>query len=178
VTCSNCKDGCIVSDSAFLECSNLLERMCVIHNEISKDFSAFRTPQLFLALSYQDGLIHALQRILKMQNSGTYYSKELNNIKFKTYEKKVTEYSDAGDFWNACYCRGYANGMLFLNTCGNIDDFCYPPIVDILFNENIDTIAKLRKIAKKNIPEAVKIQFEQYTKNMDDGFVVSHVPYV
>lgn len=167
----------ITSDSAMQACDELLEEVIELHQETSTLFAERRNPALFLALSYQDGLIHALQRIKFQRKTHEYFDFQRVHRLFHGYERKVEEYVAAENYWDAVYCRGYQNGMLFLMMADEDPDAAGPPAVDLLFDDSLDTIAKARRYSRRKVPAGALKQFDQFTPTTGTDLVADHTPY-
>jgi NAD-dependent SIR2 family protein deacetylase len=82
----------IIKDSAFDACRDLLKVALAAHEYTADYFSKKKHPLLVYTLSYQDGLIHALQRIRRKQNAGDYHSIQRVKNRVHGYEHKYRHY--------------------------------------------------------------------------------------
>ncbi len=103
----------LVPESAFEACENLLTMVLEEHKRTTDAFTNTRHPLLIFVLSYQDGLIHGLQRIQRRRVSGEYHSAEHVRHLARNYEMRSREFRRKRDFWNSSYATGYGDAMLF-----------------------------------------------------------------
>lgn len=104
----------LTSDAAFIHCAFLLNEITHEHAKTSDKFIKTQNPLILFLLSYQDGITHALQRILRMHKTGEYYSPSAIHARIHFYENRTQQLVAEGDFWNASYAHGYSTGLLYL----------------------------------------------------------------
>ena len=104
----------MLPDEVFEEVSAELTIVRAAHHRLWDEFNIIDTPDILYAASYQDGLIHAFERMLGLHNSG-YYSHIANitNAMLGYYELRkakvqIRKYPDIA------YIDGYTNGLLYL----------------------------------------------------------------
>jgi hypothetical protein len=175
---SHLPGGCgITPDDAFLDCDELLEAMLPIHEDTAGFWETSRHPLSIFALSYQDGLIHALQRFRSKRKTADYYNLPRVQHLVHLYEEKVRSYADKADHWNACYFRGYQSGLIFLLIAGGGEQFGWPPPVDLGFEGAPDTLSKLKKFARRRVPTEFAEQAARIAATVDIGMIPDHTPY-
>lgn len=91
---------------------DILDDVNATHLETSALVDLQKYPEAIYTLFYQDGLHHALERILTLRKSG-YYSHACNprNV-ISTYEKLRKEALKAGNYPRVAYIEGYLNGHM------------------------------------------------------------------
>lgn len=106
--------GHMLSDEVFTGVELLLDKVYFEHMRLTTSIDIRKHPEIIYAASYQDGLIHSLQRILAVKKTG-YYSHECNvsnaisaynEIRKRKLRKRI--------YHDVAYVDGYLNGMLFL----------------------------------------------------------------
>ncbi|MBB4570687.1 SIR2 family protein [Rhizobium leucaenae] len=170
-----CNHQQIIDDVRFDFCEDFLPYVNEAHHRAADIFIETRKPIMTLVLSYQDGLQDALMRITDTRSSGEYYNSERVRYLLHAYEKKVETYVSESNYWDACYCRGYQNGLMLLLATGEDG---VPPLVDLCFADNIDTIPKALRLARKRIPSSVLEEIERITAEVGEGLIPEHIPYV
>jgi hypothetical protein len=106
--------GHLLSDDVFNGVELLLDKVYYEHMRMTTSIDIIEHPEIIYAASYQDGLIHALQRILAVKNTG-YYSHECNvNNAIQTYNEIRKRKLRERIYHDVAYIEGYLNGMLFL----------------------------------------------------------------
>lgn len=172
----NSRHECIIDESAFDDCHSLLLSLNDLHLETADKYQSTGRPLLILALSYQDGLQDALMRIKDQRSSGEYYNAHHVHNLISGYETRIKDYKKNRNYWDACYCRGYQNGLIYLAAGGGD---VYPPSVELLFDTKIDTVAKAARFSTKKLPKPIQIQLERLSKRVGRGQLIpEHIPYV
>lgn len=167
----------ITPDDAFLQCAELLEAMLSLHEDTAAIWTDIRHPLSIFALSYQDGLIHALQRFRSKGKTAEYYDLHRVRHLVHLYEEKIRSYTNEADHWNACYFRGYQSGLIFLLIASSGEEFSWPPPVDLGFEGAPDTLSKLKRFARRRIPPELMEQASRIAANMGAGIIPDHTPY-
>jgi NAD-dependent SIR2 family protein deacetylase len=164
----------IVPEENFDHCEQFLFHVNEIHDSTADLFLSTKKKLLILALSYQDGLQDALMRIKDRRSTGEYYNPQRLGSLIHGYEHKIEAYISESNFFDATYCRGYQNGLLML--ASGKDEI--PPLVDVCFDESIDTVAKAARLANKRIPVAAREQIDRISERLPLGHLPEHMPYV
>ena len=71
-------------------------------------------PTVILTLTYQDGLMHALSRILARRSTGEYSNIHNVHKRLHSYEILRRQYVRRRDSQDIAYVDGYLNGVYFL----------------------------------------------------------------
>jgi hypothetical protein len=170
----------IIRDEAFADCELLLDQIADKHNKTADAFVKKRHPLLIFILSYQDGLIHALQRIIRMRKSGEYYSVNAVHARAHGYDHKIHDYGKKKDFWNAAYAQGYQNGLLFLLLRSEDDKSPRPPFFDVPLNVEFDSLAAVLRFPEKKIPRALANQAKRVLRRWpkEAKLIPDHTPFL
>jgi hypothetical protein len=150
------------------------------HNKTADAFIRTQHPLLIFVLSYQDGLIHALQRVLRMERTGEYHSKTAVHVRLHTYEHRIEELSKSKDHWNAAYALGYQTGLLFLLLKSEDDGGPSPPFFSAPFDISIRSLSGVLRYPKNKLPRSVKAQANRILKRhpKEAALVPDHTPYL
>ncbi len=170
----------ITRDEAFAHCADLLDDVAEVHNKTADAFIRTQHPLLIFILSYQDGLIHALQRILRMQRTGEYHSKTAVHVRLHTYEDRISELSKRKDHWNAAYALGYQSGLLFLLLKSDDNDGPSPPFFSVPFDIAVRSLSGVLRYPKDKLPRSVKAKANRILKRhpKEARLVPDHTPYL
>jgi NAD-dependent SIR2 family protein deacetylase len=170
----------IVRDEAFVECNRLLDEIALKHNKTADAFIKTQHPVLIFILSYQDGLIHALQRILRMRKTGEYYSIAAVHARMHGYDGKIESFIRGKDFWNASYAMGYQNGLMFLLLSENKGGAPSPPFFEVPFDAHIKSLAAALRFRKEKIPKAILMQANRMLRRFpkDAKLIPDHTPFL
>lgn len=100
-------------------CSSIVEALEVIkelHGKVS-EIDLVKYPCTVYTLSYQDGVIHALERFLQNYETGEYNQPGRFTRSVEEYEKWIENYLINEDYWNASYYQGYVEGLFLIEAC-------------------------------------------------------------
>jgi NAD-dependent SIR2 family protein deacetylase len=104
----------MLPDEVFEEVLRELEAVQEAHQKLWNEFNIIENPDIIYAASYQDGLIHAFERILAIKNSG-YYSDRFNITRtIYGYKELRRAKLSARKYFDIAYIDGYINGLLYL----------------------------------------------------------------
>ena len=105
---------CMLADARFdavYECLDLLKSL---HAAMGNSIDSRRHPEVLYCLSYQDGLIHAFERIIELRKTG-HYSHQCNvGETVLSYEKSRRTALAARCYLDVAYIDGFINGHCFL----------------------------------------------------------------
>lgn len=104
----------ILPDSIFEHASALLDVVREEHQLLHNEISVVDFPQVIHSTTYQDGLMHALERAIEMRNSGIYSHRCRLSSVASTYKEMKSECIKNKSYNNAAYIEGYLNGLIFL----------------------------------------------------------------
>jgi hypothetical protein len=104
----------IISDEAFAASAKLLIELIEVHDATADAFVKTQAPLILFILSYQDGLIHGLRRILTLMKTGEYHSVNHLHSQIHTYEHIIDDYRRQKNCWNGSYALGYQTALAFL----------------------------------------------------------------
>lgn len=106
--------GIMLSDQIYLSACDLLDKVMDEHHALHKSFRASRNPEIIYAASYQDGLMHALQRAINLRGTGEYSDRgRLNNL-LHNYVEIQREKRRREIYEDVAYIEGYINGLALL----------------------------------------------------------------
>lgn len=172
-------DDLMLADDRFDRAENLLLEIRRVHREVS-DIDAARYPDVIYGLSYQDGLIHSLERILALKSTG-YYSHSCNSrSKAKLYLDEIRPKKlKAGIYHDVAYVDGYADGLVCLLSEDNI---CPPLYYTFGVKGEIRSIVEYKRAMGKAVrtsPKEHRFAQEIVDRNgWGDGIVPHHTPFL
>jgi NAD-dependent SIR2 family protein deacetylase len=170
----------ITRDEAFSYSADLLDEVAETHNKTADAFIRTQHPLLIFILSYQDGLIHALQRTMRMRRTGEYHSQTAVHARVHTYEHSIEAFLKRNDYWNAAYALGYQSGLLFLLLKSDDDDGPSPPLFSVPFDISVRSLSGALRYPKDKLPRRVKVQAKRILKRHPKGahLIPDHTPYL
>jgi hypothetical protein len=91
-----------------------LARAKAEHARLHEAFKIAAKPEIVYCASYQDGLIHAFERILSRLHAGEYSHQCNVTARLQKYESIRAENLRAHRYLDVAYIEGYMNGLLYL----------------------------------------------------------------
>jgi NAD-dependent SIR2 family protein deacetylase len=170
----------ITRDAAFVRCAILLDRLAQHHDKTANKFIKTQHPLLIFALSYQDGLSHALRRILRQRKTGEYHSLDHVHSLVHAYMDRFNEFTKRKDYWNAAYAEGYKNGLMFLMLASTDDGAVEPLTFELPFPTDVRSITAAVKRDRTAMPRAVRIHAQRILTELPKSaqLVPDHTPYL
>jgi hypothetical protein len=108
--------GLMLDDEIYDAAAALLELVREEHHSVHNAIKALDHPELIYAASYQDGMIHALERAVEMRGTG-HYSQQGRILGWITaYSEWQREKLQHGVYEDVAYIEGYVNGLTYLLT--------------------------------------------------------------
>jgi len=106
--------GYMLDDEMYDAASDLLERVRLEHRKLHRKFELSSHPELIYAASYQDGIMHALERVIELRGSGLYSQTGRNSVSIKGYLNWKKEKRRLGMYEDVAYIDGYVNALTYL----------------------------------------------------------------
>jgi hypothetical protein len=119
---------CFCADSLYDQVDALLDRVVHAHLWLHNTFKIDRHPQILICSWYQDGMMDALKRMLRLRKMGIYSSYPRLRHSAASYERFARLYRRDKNYSDAAYCYGYASAYLFAAWGCAGHDFDPPPI--------------------------------------------------
>jgi hypothetical protein len=170
---------CMSPDSLYDRVSSLLVEVVAAHAWLYEDFDIGTHPSIIICACYQDGLIHGLERVVRLRKSGEYSDRHRVLNLARNYTVFAQRYRRDKRFDDAAYCEGYANAMLFAALDPEIHDSSPPLFFNFGGFETSKPTAYKRMIRKlpqlhKAPHRFVKRIADKYRR--EDRIVVHHLP--
>lgn len=106
--------GLMLEDSLFDAAADLLEDVREEHYRLSNDVKIDETPLAIHAGSYQDGMLHALERALNLRGTGQYSDPCRVHRVLRSYEDWQKRKRRTGAYEDVAYVDGYINVLVYL----------------------------------------------------------------
>ena len=106
--------GNLVSDRIYEDASLLLNLLYEEHENLYDNISCFEHPQVIYTSSYQDGMMHALERAIQLRSSGEYSHRCKVRGAIDPYLKIQKEKLKNKAYEDVAYIEGYINALTFL----------------------------------------------------------------
>ena len=96
------------------------------HSELFSNLNIFDNPEIVHCASYQDGLIHGLEKISSCLGTGKYSSACYVSSIVKGYENLRKQYRKSRNYYDMAYVTGYQAAFLYLLLVRESDDIIPP----------------------------------------------------
>ncbi|MBN2286330.1 MAG: SIR2 family protein [Tissierellales bacterium] len=171
--------GAMLPDSIYFEAVELLSIVEEQHDLIYENFNCSDHPQIIIAASYQDGMIHALERTINLRGSGEYSHPCNIRGALEPYQRWQKEKLKAKKYEDVAYIEGYLNGLIFLLL--NEDEkseIIHPPIFFAFGVDELYTLNDYKKVIN-DLPRLHKASYSRAKKMVDklsssNGMVFHH----
>lgn len=173
----------LLPDLAYVFSSYMLDDMEDEHLELNNKINNTDCPEIIYAACYQDGVLHALQRIRKNKYSGEYsHPCRLDSligeyVRIQSDKRKEKRYTDVA------YIEGYIRALIFhLQNCFEDDGFEIPKYFAFGAKNDLNCFEDFMEFVKEN-PDAHKASLKQAkrylsTLNKPDEVVIHHPPWI
>jgi hypothetical protein len=171
----------LVREEAFDACEGLLSKVMLEHDRTGDAFARTQHPLLIFALSYQDGLIHGLNRIQKRRASGEYHCLHRVVSRVRGYENRSREFRKKRDFWNSYYSDGYGDAMLSLLLAIDHPELMRPAIFGKFGDIEFNSLSSILRFPKKRIKGTYRAQANKIIAELSsvtDSYIPQHTPYL
>jgi NAD-dependent SIR2 family protein deacetylase len=108
-----CEKFAFARDATFAAAAEALSVIIDEHLSFTESFSLREEPHLLCATMYQDGLIHALERIVDQKRTGEYSDLHRARHQVHLYKSKIDEYTKQRDYREVSYFSGYLTGLIY-----------------------------------------------------------------
>jgi len=104
----------MLDDELYDAASDLLDRVREEHTRLHLKVKVKNHPELIYAASYQDGIIHALERALNMRGTGEYSNGARVHGVIHSYVRWREDKLRAGNYEDVAYIDGYVNALTYI----------------------------------------------------------------
>lgn len=174
----------MLSDDIYERVKLFLYKVELEHNKFTHQANLQRHPEDIYSFCYQDGLKHALERMIALQNTG-YYSHRCNIVNaIKSYDKIQKEKLKIGKYQDVSYIEGYINGLtIILFSEKELPLLTLVPLFYIFgYKGNLTNFSEYKK-GRKNAENLHKRAFKYANKLVenvigDSNLVYHHTPFL
>ncbi len=175
--------GLLLPDLAYVSSSYMLNEMEDEHLELNNKTKNTDCPEIIYAACYQDGVLHALQRIRKNKYSGEYSHPCRLKSLIGEYVRIQSDKRKGGRYTDAAYIEGYIRALIFhLQNCFEDDAFKIPKYFAFGAKSDLNCFEDFMGFVKEN-PEAHKASLKQVKRylsslNEPDEVAFHHPPWI
>jgi len=173
------EEGLMLPDEEYDETYSMLMDVLAAHHELASAFDLRDNPDLLYTLSYQDGLMDGLRRILVRRNSGEYSSISYVVSRLASYDKIRRLKVKARKYNDIAYIDGYMNAMLFL--LANNEERHQLPIFYVYgAKDQPVTLEEFLALKEKaaTFHRSAHLKAIKETKDLDRDIVLQHMPWL
>lgn len=120
--------GVMLDDEIYDAASELFDIVLMEHGLLHKAIKVIDYPEVIFAASYQDGMIHALERAINMRGTGQYSHRCRITGVVHAYLKLQKEKLRDGIYEDVAYIEGYINALAYLLMNKDERETVQPPI--------------------------------------------------
>lgn len=170
-------------DSSYVFSSYMLKDFEAEHSNINKNVCNTECPEIIYSACYQDGVIHALQRIQKNKYSGEYSHSCRLVALIEQYEKIQSDKRKEKNYSGVAYIEGYIRGLIYhLSNFVEDDELRIPKYFAFGAKNDLYTFEDFNAFVNSN-PQAHKTSFKKAKKYLDslndpDNIVIHHPPWL
>lgn len=153
-----------------------------MHIEFVGSYKTKEKPHLIFATAYQDGVLHAYERVLDRHMAGDFADLHAVQGRLRAYEAKIDGYRKAKNYWDVAYFTGYRNGLLQF-VLAHSDDFDEVPAIPECFHPGKGEmeLEEFNELVRDN-PEIHKAALKEERRKTsdladDDEIKVQHLPW-
>src|SRR5262249_12023928 len=145
---------CISSDEMYTDVAKLLFSLNGAHSWLHSKYDAKKYPQMLYCSWYQDGMSHALERILRLRSTGIYSDLHQTQHSARLYASYAQRYRKLKYYGDSSYCSGYSNAFVYASLANDERRKHTPPLFFYFDNEIQSAHQYSRSI--KNLPDQHK----------------------
>jgi hypothetical protein len=171
------QEGRMIDDERFEGVNLEAAVMTQIHHNLPSKIDLHKYPAVVMCMSYQDGVLHALERIVSRAKTGEYSCPDRIAQLVRSYESIYREKRAAGRYEDAAYARGYQNGLMFL-ALGDDGRRCLPRYFGFGGPEVIRSLAHFRRVfcGRRPLHQRAHRRARHLAGHMGEGMVFHHRP--
>lgn len=175
------EEGVILPDERLDHIPVMHECVYRHHQDVVSKFRTEDNPSIVYCLCYQDGLLHAFERMIAMKRTGEYSDPARLHGLLHTYDKHLKrECLERGIYHDVAYIEGYENGLAYL-LMNDDEREALPPFFAMGYEGEIRTLEEFADISQK----AKELNTDAYeyalelTRKMDGtDLTFHHTPFL
>lgn len=176
------KKFCFARDESFEDIEAELIAFREMHYEFVKSYHPSRQPHLIFSTAYQDGVLHAFERIVDRAMTGEFSDLHAVQGRVGAYGDKINEYKKRKNYWDVAYFTGYQNGLMQFVMLNSKDDEdvipipeCFHPGQGELYLDEFDELVRPNPEIHKRALKEARARTASFPE--DEDVVVQHLPW-
>jgi SIR2-like domain len=169
-------------DEAFEMIAEACDEVVDQHLEFTSLFKPAENPHLIFCAMFQDGLIHALQRITDLKHTGEYSNLHRLSHQILAYDDLISEHLNKRDYKEYAYFYGYCSGLNYLFSC-SMQEGMERPELPTFFHPGLGQVTKdefFRRVwAHPEVHKGALKQAQRILKHSrwNNASVMQHMPW-
>lgn len=164
-------------DSRFFGIPSALDRVQDEHYKLHRALNPHKVPEMAYSACYQDGLMHAFERMIVMRKTGEYSHRCAVAEKAQRYERIRVDNVRMKRYLDVAYAEGYKNGLLYLLA----DDDArrgMPHYYLYGAKKQPGSLAALRRLLKGPLHKAASAYAKREVSKLGPEDELHHTPFV
>ncbi len=120
--------GALLPDDVYAAAEDFSAVLAREHGRLFRALKVSVLPEVAYVASYQDGLMHSLDRAVQMRKTGQYSNETHLRSTIHGYHHLKQEKLTSGNYDDVAYIEGYVNGLLYLLNAGTGNSEFFPPM--------------------------------------------------
>ena len=149
---------CIASDDMYDDLIRIHGLVEEAHSWLHNKYNAIKYPQILFCSWYQDGMMHALERMLRLRKTGKYSDLHQISYSLRSYFSYAQRFRKLKRYNDAAYCYGYSNAYLFAALTDDERKKFTPPLF-FYFDNEIQSASQYQR-ALNRFPSLHKAAFQ------------------
>jgi SIR2-like domain len=149
---------CIASDQMYDDLIKIYDLVDEAHSWLHNKYNAIKYPQILFCSWYQDGMMHALQRMLRLKKTGKYSDLHQISHSLRSYFSYAQRFRKLKYYNDSAYCYGYSNAYLFAALTDEERERFTPPLF-FYFDSEFQEASQYQRALKK-LPNLHKSAFQ------------------
>ena len=171
----------MLSDIVYERARKHLARVYECHGHVSERVDFEKYPAALFCLSYQDGLLHAFQRMLARRGTGEYSNSHHLHHQAHSYQAAIKEKRRARRYWDVAYVEGYLNGLLTPLVESDLGPTRFPPYFLFGSSEELYSFSQFKKALRdgESLHRAAYRQAKKIVPRLQGGrLLIQHTPFL
>lgn len=170
-------DEHFLPDDRFDGIRTAYDRVDEEHGKLHRAFNPHKTPAMVFSACYQDGLMHAFERIMVLKKTGEYSHRCDVVRKAERYERIRRANIKKKQYLDAAYAEGYQNGLIYLLS-GNTERKYLPYYYMHGAKTQPSSLSELRRLLKGPIHKTALAHARRAVTKLGPHDHLHHPPFV
>lgn len=169
----------LISDERISGVFYILMKVKANHSRFLKAVDMKKKPEAIINSCYQEGLIHAFERMLARMNTGCYSHDHTTIHAIHEYDEMKQQKIKSKKYGDVAYIEGYTNGLIYL-LASDQERKNIPLYLIFGAKEDISSLSKYIKLSGKasSLDRASYKWAKEAANKLDDGITYYHTAFL